>query len=162
MADDARIEDLRRRVREDPASIAFAQLAEELRRAGRPKEAVAVCHTGLASYPAYISARVTLGRALIALDELDEAERELEHVRSSAPENLAATRALADLRARRRGPSGQEAEPADMPAPPPAAPTVLERTSSVDAFQYIRIVRTLAALESWLAAIHASRAKRRA
>ena len=35
MADDSRIEELRRRVRKDPASIAFAQLAEELRRARR-------------------------------------------------------------------------------------------------------------------------------
>ena len=34
MADNQRIEDLRRRVQKDPASIAFAQLAEECRRAG--------------------------------------------------------------------------------------------------------------------------------
>jgi tetratricopeptide (TPR) repeat protein len=162
MADDTRIEDLRRRIREDPASIAFAQLAEELRRAGRLEEAVAVCHTGLKSYPAYISARVTLGRAHIALDQLDEAERELGPVGSAAPENLAATRALAELRARRRGSSAQEAESAPVPAPSPASTTTVERKSTVDAFEYIRIVRTLAALESWLAAIHASRAKRRA
>ena len=35
MAENSRIDDLRRRVQKDPASIAFAQLAEECRRAGR-------------------------------------------------------------------------------------------------------------------------------
>jgi hypothetical protein len=34
VADSKRIEDLRRRVQMDPASIAFARLAEECRRAG--------------------------------------------------------------------------------------------------------------------------------
>ena len=58
--EDSRIAGLRRRLREDPASIAFAQLGEELRRAGRHQEAVDVCRAGLASYPAYLSARVTL------------------------------------------------------------------------------------------------------
>jgi len=161
VSDNPRIEDLRRRLREDPASIAFAQLAEELRRAGRLEEAVAVCHTGLASYPAYISARVTMGRALVALDRLDEAERELELVRGSAPDNLAAIRALAELRARRHGSSAQ-AEPAAAPVPSPAPASTVERRPGVDAFDYIRIVRTLAALESLLAAVHASRPERRA
>src|SRR4029453_15771627 len=78
MSENFRIEQLRRRLHEDPASIAFAQLGEELRRAGRHQEAVDVCRTGLASYPAYLSARVTLGRALIDLNQLDEAQTELE------------------------------------------------------------------------------------
>jgi tetratricopeptide (TPR) repeat protein len=160
MAGDQRIEDLRRRLRGDPASIAFAQLAEELRRAGRLTEAVTACHVGLAIYPGYLSARVTLGRALIALEELGEAERELEHVRNTAPENLAATRALAELRARRAS-LAQRADPAAGPAPPPAPATTVERKSTVDAFEYMRIVRTLAALESWLSAIHVSRPERR-
>jgi tetratricopeptide (TPR) repeat protein len=102
MADDQRIESLRRRVEHDRTSIAFAQLAEELRRAGRMQEAVETCRTGLSLHPGYVSARVTLGRALIALDQLDEAQAELERVLRSAPENFAAIRGLADLY-RRRG-----------------------------------------------------------
>src|SRR4029450_2947784 len=43
MSENFRIEQLRRRLCEDPASIAFAQLGEELRRAGRPHEAVDGC-----------------------------------------------------------------------------------------------------------------------
>jgi hypothetical protein len=101
MADNPRIEELRRRVREEPASIAFAQLAEELRRAAQYLEAVEVCRSGLEMYPGYLSVHVTLGRCLVELDRLDEAEQELERVRESAPDNLAAIRALSKIQERR-------------------------------------------------------------
>ncbi len=101
MADNPRIEDLRRRIQKDPASIAFAQLAEEYRRAGEIEEAVRVCRAGLAIHPGYLSARVTLGRALIEANQLEEAQHELEIVLKSAPENLAAIRGLADIFHRR-------------------------------------------------------------
>jgi tetratricopeptide (TPR) repeat protein len=102
MTDNSRIEDLRRRVQKDPASIAFAQLAEEYRRAGQFDESVEACRAGLAVHPAYLSARVTLGRALIELDRFDEAEQELSQVLKSAPDNLAAIRGTADIH-RQRG-----------------------------------------------------------
>ena len=101
MADSPRIEDLRRRVQKDPASIAFAQLAEECRRAGEYQESIDVCRAGLALHPGYLSARVTLGRALIEVDQLDEAQAELEVVLASASENLAAIRGLAEIFHRR-------------------------------------------------------------
>jgi tetratricopeptide (TPR) repeat protein len=97
MADNPRIEDLRRRVQKDPASIAFAQLAEEFRRAGQHQDAVDVCSSGLAIHPTYLSARVTLGRALLELGRLDDAQAALETVLQSAPENLAAMRGLAEV-----------------------------------------------------------------
>ena len=101
MTDNPRIEDLRRRIQKDPASIAFAQLAEEYRRAGLYTEAIDVCRAGLAVHPAYLSARVTLGRALIELGQVDDAQRELELVVKGAPENLAAIRGLAEIHHRR-------------------------------------------------------------
>jgi tetratricopeptide repeat protein len=94
MAENPRIEELRRRVEADPASIAFAALAEEFRRVGRFEDAVATCRTGLQRHPAYLSARVTLGRALIETGDYDGAREELETVLRSAPENLAALRGL--------------------------------------------------------------------
>ena len=97
MAENSRVDDLRRRVQKDPASIAFAQLAEELRRSGGYQEAVDTCRAGLTIHPGYLSARVTLGRALIELGELDEAQAELSRVLESAPENLAAIRGLAEI-----------------------------------------------------------------
>lgn len=101
MADSQRIEDLRRRVQKDPASIAFAQLAEELRRAEQLEESIEICRAGLQIHPGYLSARVTLGRALIELNQFDEALGELEHVLASAPENLAAIRGVAEIHHKR-------------------------------------------------------------
>ena len=101
MADNPRIEELRRRVQKDPASIAFAQLAEEHRRAGDYEEAARVCRSGLERHPTYLSARVTLGRALIELGHYDSAEAELQYVLRSAPENLAAIRGLGEIHQRR-------------------------------------------------------------
>jgi tetratricopeptide (TPR) repeat protein len=96
-----RIEELRRRVQKDPSSIAFAQLGEEYRRAGNFEEAIATCRTGLLRHPDYLSARVTLGRALLETNQLDAAETELNHVLSSAQDNLAALRGMADIHHRR-------------------------------------------------------------
>jgi hypothetical protein len=102
MADSPRIEELKRRVQSDPASIAFAALAEEYRRAGRFDEAIDTCTSGLIRHPAYLSAHVTLGRALMDVGRLDDARRELESVLKIAPENLAAIRGLAEIHDRLR------------------------------------------------------------
>jgi tetratricopeptide (TPR) repeat protein len=101
VAEHPRIEELRRRVQKDKASIAFAQLAEEYRRAGRFEEAIETCRTGLAHHPGYLSAHVTLGRALIEVGELQPAQDELKRVLDAAPENLAALKGLADIYYRR-------------------------------------------------------------
>ena len=174
MADDSRIGDLRRRVRRDPASIAFAQLAEELGRAGQYQESVEVCRAGLAIYPGYLSARVTLGRALIALNQLDEAEQQLEQVRQSAPEHIAAIRALADIHHRRGSVADSRIESGTHPprARPDAnsdqsvAPDPFTRANPgagrMDEGDYVRVVRTLTVLDQWLDAIHVARANRRA
>jgi tetratricopeptide (TPR) repeat protein len=99
--ENTRIAELRRRLQQDPASIAFAQLAEEYRRAGHYAEAVTCCRAGLGRHPGYLSARVTLGRALMELGRLDEAARELTLVLDSAPDNLSALQAMADVHERR-------------------------------------------------------------
>jgi tetratricopeptide (TPR) repeat protein len=100
-ADNPRVLELRRRVQADPSSIAFAQLAEELRRAGANEEAIDVCQAGLARHPGYLSARVTLGRALLELGQLQDAHVELSVVVANAPDNLAAIRGLAEIHQRR-------------------------------------------------------------
>ena len=101
MPENPRIEELRRQVQKDPSSIAFAQLGEEYRRAGNFDEAISTCRTGLSRHPDYLSARVTLGRALIETNQLEAAETELSHVLGSAPDNLAALRGMADIYHRR-------------------------------------------------------------
>jgi tetratricopeptide (TPR) repeat protein len=130
MPHNSRIEELRRRVQLDPASIAFAALAEEYRRAGQFEEAIAACEAGLQRHPAYISARVTLGRSLLELGRFEEARHQLEHVLRTAPENLAAIRALAEIHDRvgdysyTPHPAGHDdraGEPAASPSAAPAA-----------------------------------------
>jgi tetratricopeptide (TPR) repeat protein len=121
--DNPRIDELRRRVQADPASIAFAALAEEYRRVGRFEEAIETCTAGLKRHPSYLSAHVTLGRALIEVGRFSEAEQELQLVLRAAPENLAAIRGLADIHNRRN--EGQEGvqgsgfrvQGSDVPAP---------------------------------------------
>jgi tetratricopeptide (TPR) repeat protein len=96
VSDNPRLESLRRRVQHDSSSIAFAQLAEEYRRAGQLQEAVDTARAGLDIHPAYHSARVTLGRALLELGQFADAQHELEQVLKGAPENLAAIKGLAE------------------------------------------------------------------
>jgi tetratricopeptide (TPR) repeat protein len=178
MPDSQRIQDLRRRVQK--ASIAFAQLAEELRRSGGLKEAVEICRAGLAVHPSYLSARVTLGRALLELDELDGAQAELERVLEQEPGNLAARRGLGEIYARRGqlAPALQHYQAALTLAPndPDLEETVSELSVRVaatasDAVSFEpepadpardRATRTVAVLETWLDAIDVSRTEGRA
>src|SRR5436309_12908502 len=61
------------RLARDPTSLAFAQLADLYRKAGRTREAVAVCRNGLARYPQYTTARLILAKALAAEGQLEPA-----------------------------------------------------------------------------------------
>src|SRR4051812_11663909 len=126
MADSPRIEELKRRVHSDPASIAFAALAEEYRRAGRFDEAIETCNTGLVRHPSYLSAHVTLGRALIEVGRLEDARTELEYVLKLAPENLAAIRGLAEIH-HRIGSEARDSMPDIVVDAPPAAGFIEER-----------------------------------
>jgi len=134
MSQYSRIEELRRRVQLDPASIAFAALAEEYRRAGQFQDAIAACETGLQRHPAYVSARVTLGRSLLELGRFDEARHQLEHVLRAAPENLAAIRALAEIHERVGDysvASHDNATADSKPAAPPAVPAAVAAPAAV-------------------------------
>jgi len=91
-------------------SPAFSVIAERFRRAGQIDRAIALCREGLEAYPDHLSARVTLGCALMELGEDLEAHRELQAVLKRAPDNLAAIRGLAELHA--RGVDGEEAQDA--------------------------------------------------
>ena len=91
-----RIDELRGRLQREPGSRLFAQLAEELRKDGDLTEAIRVARSGLALHPNYPSARLTLGRALIESGNLTAARTELESVMRGAPDNILASRMLAE------------------------------------------------------------------
>jgi predicted Zn-dependent protease len=147
----SRITELRRRIEKDPASIVFAQLAEEHRRAGEYEEAIRVCRAGLVHHPAYLSARVTLGRALLDTAVFEEARAELEYVLRAAPDNLGAIRALSDLHHRREEHANQESASREQ-----------ERAAPIPEPEYRIVDPVLIELESWLGAIVADRQRRTA
>jgi tetratricopeptide (TPR) repeat protein len=96
VAENARIDDLRRRLEREPGSRVFAQLAEELRKAGQLAEAIRVARQGLLNHPGYPSARMTLGRALMDTQDLKGARAEFEAVLRGAPDNILASRYLGE------------------------------------------------------------------
>ncbi len=149
-----RIDELRRRVVNDPASVAFAALAEEYRRAGRHDDAISTCRAGLVRHPAYVSARVTLGRALVETGKYDEARVEFEQVLRLAPENLAAIRALAALHERSDDPA-----PSTVAVPAGAQSVNMAGTSAASSPDTHASPSNsgLAGLESFLGAIQESR-----
>jgi tetratricopeptide (TPR) repeat protein len=175
MATNPRVEDLKRRVQQDPASIAFAALAEEYRRAGLYWEAIEACRAGLQRHPSYLSARVTLGRALLEVGEVEEGREHLEQVLKVAPENLAAIRALAEAHRRRADLHNAEAagEPSQSDIPPSAEapatnaavpaiqaamPTAASASAVIDRPAVVADdLGTLARLEAFLGAIARAR-----
>jgi hypothetical protein len=101
---------------------AFGAIAERFRRGGDLERAVQLCREGLQKFPDHLSARVTLGWALLDLGKYDEAQAALEQVLKRAPDNLAAIRGLAELH--QRAESSVELS-LDGPGPwPPDAATI--------------------------------------
>ena len=157
LTESTRLEELRRRVDLDPASVSFAALAEEYRRAGRFDQAIAVCRAGLARHPEYILARVTLGRALMDTGALSEARAEFERAVKAAPENLAAIRALAEIHKRT-----SELDPQPVAAAPPpqhVAPAAAEETAVERAGPAAGSGVAVSGLESFLSAVRKVRGR---
>lgn len=92
-----RITELEKKLRREPSSLIFVQLAEEYRKSGAYDEAIRICKEGLARHPGYISANMLLGRVFFECRRYKEARAELERVITSSPENLMAHRLLGDI-----------------------------------------------------------------
>jgi len=122
------LEQLRRRMQSQATPTAFAALAEEYRRAGRFADAITVCREGLERYPAYASARVTLGRALLDSGDVPGAVAELELAAAQSPDNLAAARALQSA----HDALGEEEAVAPVTATPPAGDLPLRTLADQD------------------------------
>ena len=88
------------RLARDPASLAFAQLADLYRKAGRTRDAVALCRNGLARYPHYTTARLILAKALVADGQLAPAQVELEAILEVSPEDAQSHRLAAEIQRR--------------------------------------------------------------
>jgi predicted Zn-dependent protease len=105
MTDEALTAAIRRheeRLARDPGSLAFAQLADLYRKAGRTQDAIALCRQGLARYPHYTTARLILAKAWIAEERLDEASSEIRTILEQSPKDVQCLRLAAEVE-RRRG-----------------------------------------------------------
>lgn len=88
---------LTERISKDPKSKLFVPLAEEYKKAGDIEMAVQVLLEGLRNNPGYVTARSFLGRLLLEKGDLAGAQKELEEVIKSIPDNLLAQRKLGDI-----------------------------------------------------------------
>jgi len=97
---DAAIRRHEERLARDPASLAFAQLADLYRKAGRTREAVALCRNGLARYPHYTTARLILAKTLAAEGALDAAQAEIGAILELNQHDLQCHRLAAEIQRR--------------------------------------------------------------
>ena len=88
------------RLARDPASLAFAQLADLYRKAGRTRDAVALCRNGLTRYPHYTTARLILAKALVADGQLAPAHAELDTILEVSPKDVQCHRLAAEIQRR--------------------------------------------------------------
>jgi tetratricopeptide (TPR) repeat protein len=105
MPDDALVAAIRRyeeRLARDPGSLAFAQLADLYRKAGRTQDAIKLCREGLTHYPQYTTARVILAKAWLGEERFDEAAAEMATILEANPKDVQCLRLAAEVE-RRRG-----------------------------------------------------------
>lgn len=88
------------RLARDPASLAFAPLADAYRKIGRTREAINLCREGLARFPHYATARLILAKAHLDDGNPDAAMAELGIILQSSPKDAQAHRLTADIHRR--------------------------------------------------------------
>ena len=88
------------RLARDPSSPVWAPLAEAYRKAGRAREAIALCQDGLRHFPDDSAARLVLAKALIDEEQLEAATAELDALIASSPGDAEARRLAGELHLR--------------------------------------------------------------
>lgn len=88
------------RLARDPTSLAFAQLADLYRKAGRPSDAITTCRAGLQRYPHYTTARLILAKTLLAENEPSAALAEIEAILQVSPRDVQCHRLAAEAHRR--------------------------------------------------------------
>ena len=88
------------RLARDPTSLAFAQLADLYRKAGRSSDAIATCRAGLQRYPHYTTARLILAKTLLAENDPAAALAEIEAILQVSPKDVQCHRLAAEAHRR--------------------------------------------------------------
>lgn len=104
MSDDRGLGDAIRRHEErlarDPESLAFAQLADLYRKAGRTADAITVCREGLRRWPHYTTARLILAKTLLAEGQMEAALAEVDAILQTSPKDVQCHRLAAEVHRR--------------------------------------------------------------
>src|SRR5690242_6388740 len=104
MNDDRALVDAIRRHEErlarDPDSLAFAQLADLYRKAGRTGDAIGCLREGLRRRPHYTTARLILAKALLAEGQVEPALTELTAILQMSPKDVQCHRLAAEVHRR--------------------------------------------------------------
>ena len=85
------------RLAKDPASLAFAPLADAYRKVGRTREAINLCREGLGRFPHYTTARLILAKAHLDDGNAEAALSELGVILQSGPKDAQAHRLAAEI-----------------------------------------------------------------
>ena len=85
------------RLAKDPASLAFAPLADAYRRVGRTREAIDLCREGLGRFPHYTTARLILAKAHLEDGNAEAALAELGVILQSSPKDAQVHRLAAGI-----------------------------------------------------------------
>lgn len=96
MADNSRIEDLRKRYHENPRRF-FAPLANEYRKSGMLDRALKLCEKHVREQPENMNGLVVYGQTLFELQQTEAAREPFEQALKLDPENLIALRHLGDI-----------------------------------------------------------------
>jgi tetratricopeptide (TPR) repeat protein len=104
VTDDRALSDTIRRHEErlarDPESLAFAQLADLYRKAGRTAEAITLCREGLGRWPHYTTARLILAKALLTDGQHEPALTEVDAILRTSPKDVQCHRLAAEAHRR--------------------------------------------------------------
>ena len=85
------------RLMRDPASLAFAPLADAYRKVGRTREAINLCREGLARFQHYTTARLILAKAHLDDGNPEAALTELGVILQASPRDVQAHRMAAEI-----------------------------------------------------------------
>lgn len=85
------------RLARDPASLAFAPLADAYRKVGRTREAINLCREGLGRFPHYTTARLILAKAHLDDGNAEAALSELGVILQASPKDAQAHRLAAEI-----------------------------------------------------------------
>ena len=97
MTEQENIDRFKRMLEEDPASKAFAPLAESYRKLGSLEKALQIALDGVSVHPHFNSGKVALAKVLIDLKKLPSAEQILKEVCNEDFDNLLAHRLLGEV-----------------------------------------------------------------